>query len=266
MNNCLVTKLAARVDNENLPFLDSIVLSMLPGLASQINLKGDGKSISSSVPFYLNPQYTGDSYNNYTLSSSEKNFYFPSHDSAYNIKLSKYFETFYFVGGAGFVLTEDIINQLVKDRLFFVNNVVDNPVKINVDSLTALKSLRLISRGEILGDLSKFIAKCTNLESFEVSTVIIPKTPVTIFSNKILLTTLRLNDTMFTGTLESVIEGMLAAGRNSGTMDFNSSKVSFNNIIKPYDIRYTINFGSNTATVVVEGGGGTYSNGHWSYN
>ena len=267
MNDCLVTKLAARVDNENLPFLDSVVLPVLSGGACRIAIKGNGKSISSSVPFYLNGQYTGDSYNSYTINSSnETTFFFPSYDSAYNVKISKYSESLMFNGGAGFVLSEDIINQLAEDKFLFINTKVDNSVEVNIDSVKALKSIRIISKGKILGNLSTFVAKCTNLELFEASSVTIPQTPVTIFSNKTLLTSLKLSDTNFAGTLESVVESMLAAGRNSGTMTFTSSNVSFNNIKKSYNAEYTISFGPNTATVVVEGGGGTYSNGSWSYN
>lgn len=267
MNDCLVTKLAARVDNENLPFLDSVVLPILSGGTCRIAIKGNGKSINSSVPFYLNDQYAGESYTSYTINSpNETSFFFPSYESAYNVKVSKYSESLMFNGGAGFVLTEDIINQLAEDKFLFANTKVDNSVEVNIDGVKALRSIRIISRGKILGNLSAFIAKCTNLELFEVSSVTIPQTPVAAFANKTLLTSLKLSDTNFTGTLESVIEGMLAAGRNSGTMTFTSSNVSFNNIKKSYSTEYTISFGSNTATVVVEGGGGTYSNGSWSYN
>lgn len=288
MGNCIVTKLAGEVNNDNLEIFDTVKIKV-----TEQELKGvSNNNTQQKLTFRTIPDETitvyvdGNGYfvENYghfsdvskhkrTLdisSSEDKDIWIANADYNLYIKSKNkltvlknayfygYFSMLEFDKSLRGCLSLDTLQCGGKRNSFDMHVIPDNVVNLNLDYMV-----------EAAFDISEF-SRMTDLETLTAQQNRI-NGYITDISNLIKLSSLNISgpNTLVTGSVEEFVEAMISNGRSSGTLTFNqradTGLITLNNIAGIAAL--SIAFSGATATVTNNGNiVAIYNGSTWSYN
>lgn len=249
MEKCLVTKLNATVDNDDLNVLGALKLKFDVD-TTKFMLHNTSKmtiTLKNCTATIQGKQWTNTSFESLAQGSDITLNKVDRTKPMYITMSNKY--TFSYVtwkDAIDFNLEELWCNNITSIDIYRGNTFLDCNLEIVLKSTTNLRNFK-IEDIPISGNIS-FLSKFVNL------------TDINIVGTKI------------TGSLESLAQGLFTNGKNSGTVKLNNINglISFNNrqLLTVTDKVYLI-FSSNSVSVSKNEGGseiiGTYTGGIWSY-
>lgn len=249
MKKCLVTKLNATVDNDDLNVLGALKLKF---------------DVDTTTFMLHNTSKMTITLKNCTATLQGKQWTNTS------------FETF--VQGADITLNRvDRTKPMyitMSNKYTFGHVTWKDAVDFNLEELWCndITSINIYSGNTFLDcNLETFLKSTTNLTNFKVEGIPVSG-DISFLSKYVNLSDINITGTKITGSLESLAQGLFTNGKNSGTVRLNNINdiISFNNrqLLTVTNSVYLI-FSSNSVSVSKNEGGseiiGTYTGGIWSY-
>jgi hypothetical protein len=242
MENCLVKKLKATVDNSNLPIYGELKLKIKNGSFIQVvkaltvdncEVAGDTGITFKNTTFstdYSNPLQLTDSINNGFGVVASQDAFITFSNKYVLIPLPSDTKRFGFdgvceiAGGIDSIIIPTDTKSFELTNSYMSLDIKDIADKLNKSNITSLEKIRISQTSvgnKLFGDISYFAR--TGIKNIDISGNTNISGDIQSLGSIITLENIALRDTSVSGTIESFVVAQRAAGRTTGSVSGNSA-------------------------------------------